>query len=377
MNRTGSMRSRRGSFTIALALALAALTAAGCGSSSNTASTSGKTVTVGESTTLSGPFGGFGKGGLNGVKLAASDINSSGGLLGKKVKVASADDAADPATGSTNTRNMILKDKVVALFGPVSSAVASAEETLAVQFKLPIFMHTSNDVGLTKPQFVKNAFSFVPNTDMEPAAIAAAVAKQAGGRSIKVATITPNYSFGLDSVKAFLKDLKADGVKFTVTTQQTPALGASSYTPYISAILSSSPDYVFAGQYAGDLITFTKQAAGFGLFKKAKVIGMYDLDALQSLGSSAPAGAIAYDRAPFWTINSGQMADFVKRYKAAYGSYPSEWAIMAYTAAQGWAYGVKKAGSFDLDKVSAALSGGATVPTIRGPVTLRACDHQA
>jgi branched-chain amino acid transport system substrate-binding protein len=43
---------------------------------------------------------------------------------------------------------------------------------------------------------------------------------------------------------------------------------------------------------------------------------------------------------------------------------------------QVWAYGVRKAGSFDADKVVAALSG-ATVPTIRGEITLRACDHQA
>ena len=70
------------------------------------------------------------------------------------------------------------------------------------------------------------------------------------------------------------------------------------------------------------------------------------------------------------------MEAFNRAYYAKYKDWPSAWAIMAYTAGQAWAYGVRKAASFDSDKVAAAL-GGATVPTIRGPLTLRACDHQA
>ena len=180
----------------------------------------------------------------------------------------------------------------------------------------------------------------------------------------------------MNTVKAFLADLKKDGVSYTVTSQQTPALGASSFTSQLAAILASNPQYVFSGQYGADLVTLTKQGLGLGLFSKAKVGGMYDLQVLQALGAQAPAGAIAWDRAPFWTGNSSAMQGFVSAYKAAYHDYPSEFAIIGYTAVQAWAWAVKKAGSFDADKVSAAL-GGATVPTVRGNITVRACDHQA
>jgi branched-chain amino acid transport system substrate-binding protein len=49
---------------------------------------------------------------------------------------------------------------------------------------------------------------------------------------------------------------------------------------------------------------------------------------------------------------------------------------MAYTAVESWSYGVKKAKSFDGDAVSNAIAGSA-VPTIRGKIAIRACDHQA
>jgi branched-chain amino acid transport system substrate-binding protein len=369
-------RGSRRSVALFAALVSAAGLAA-CGSSSGgTANTSGKSVNVGVASTLSGTFASLGTPGLNGIKLEISQLNQSGGLLGKKLNLVTADDQIDPATGATVTRNLILNDKVVALFGSVSSAVALAQEQLASQYRVPIFFHIANDIGLTTTHFTKEAFEISPNTDMEPAAAALAFARKAGKGPIRIATITPNYSFGLDTVKAFLTDLKKDGVSYTVTSQQTPALGATSYTSNIAALLSSNPQYVFVGEYGGDLTTLTKQGLGLGLFSKAKVGAMYDYDVLNTLGSQAPASSIAWDRAAFWAEPSSSMQNFVSAYKSAYGTYPDEWAINGYVAAEMWAYGVRKAASFDATKLTTALAG-ATVPTARGSVTIRACDHQA
>lgn len=385
---TPSKPERRRSRTLTSALVglMAAALVAGCGTAANSSSNngsgggsggSGKSVNVGVASTLSGTFASLGTPGLDGIKLEINQLNQSGGLLGKKLDLVTADDQIDPSTGSTVTRNLILNQHVVALFGSVSSAVALAQEQLATQYKVPIFFHIANDIGLTTTHFSKDAFEISPNTDMEPAAAALAFAQAIGkGHSVKIATITPDYSFGLDTVKAFLQDLKKDGVSYTVTTQQTPQLGATSFTSNVAAILSSHPQYVFSGQYGGDLVTLTKQAQGLGLFKKAKVGAMYDLDALKALGSQAPAGSIAWDRAAFWAEPSSSMKTFVDQYKSTFGTYPDEWAINGYVAAQTWAYAVKKAGSFNVDKIGSALSG-ATVPTARGAVLIRSCDHQA
>ncbi|RNI25104.1 ABC transporter substrate-binding protein [Flexivirga caeni] len=348
----------------------------GDGNGSGGGSGRGGSVTIGESTSLSGSIANLGQTGLQGLQLAAADMNASGGLLGKKIKVVSADDNAQPATGASEARSMITKNHAVALFGPVSSAVAAAQEQVAAQYKVPIFFHTSNDVGLMTKTFTPYAFQDVPNTMMEPRAVADYLAKKVGNKQITIATFAPDYSFGHDTVDGFLQALKTLHVNYKLVKQEFPPLGASNISSYLSALVSAHPQYVFNAQYGGDLVAFTKQAAQFGFFKDTTVIAMYAYAPLAALGSSAPAGAIGFDRAPFWEIKTPEMTKFVSEFKAKYGKYPTEWAILAYSAAQEWAYAVKKAGSFDSAKVIKELPG-ASVPTIIGSMTVRACDHQS
>lgn len=362
----------------AAALALCC-TASACASSAASAGTggggSGGTVTIGESTTLSGSIASLGQTGLQGVQLAAADLNTKGGLLGKQIKVVSADDAATPATGVSNVRTMLGADHAVAVFGPVASSVAAAEEQVTNAQKIPMFFHTSNDIGLTTTTYSKYVFQDVPNTVMEPRAAAAYLAQQVSGKTITVATFAPNYSFGQDTVAAFIAALKAEKVNYTLVKQEFPPLGATDINSYLAAIESASPQYVFNAQFGGDLVAFTKQAQAYGLFAKTKVIAMYDYSVLQSLGSAAPSGAIGFDRAPYWTYTDPAMQSFVPEFRAKYGSAPSEWAILGYAAVQQWAWAVTKSGSFSGDAVSAALSG-ASVPTILGDQQIRSCDHQ-
>jgi branched-chain amino acid transport system substrate-binding protein len=367
------MRPARTAAAVAAAAALGT-GAAACGSSGTPAASSRGTVTIGESTTLSGPIAELGQSGLQGVQLAAADLNAHGGVLGHKVKVVSADDALAPATGAANVRSMILNDHAVAIFGPVSSAVAAAEEPVAAQYKIPIFFHTSNDIGLMGKGFTKYAFQVVPNTVMESRAAADYLAKQSAGKQITIATFAPAYSFGYDTVSGFLTALKDLHVRFRLVAQEFPPVAATSIASYLSKIVTARPQYLFNAQFGGDLVGFTQQAAGYNLFAKTKVIAMYDSPVLAALGSKAPAGAIGFDRLPFWVVP--RLGGFAKQFHARYGAWPSEWAILAYTAVQTWAYGVEHAHSFNGDKVSAALAG-ATVPTVRGPITIRACDHQA
>ena len=141
---------------------------------------------IGVATTLSGPFAAYGAAGLDGIKLAVAEHR----LPRRPARQARSrwrrgDDQIDPATGETVTRNLILHDHVAALFGSVSSAVAAAQEQLAGQYKVPIFFHLANDVGLTTTTFNQYAFEFSPNTDMEPAAAALDFAKVIGHRPVQ------------------------------------------------------------------------------------------------------------------------------------------------------------------------------------------------
>jgi|GEM_PF-169781 branched-chain amino acid transport system substrate-binding protein len=361
---SGQIRALFGATGLAAALVLAGSLTARAGE-----------VTVGQSTSLSGSIAQLGITGQRGITMALDKINAEGGLLGQKVRLVVADDGMTPANGTTNARQMILSDHIKALFGPVSSAVGAAEETLAAQYRIPYFLFTSNDVRMTTQVFTPYVFQVVPNTVMEPRAVARYLAELVGKKPITVAVITPNYSFGRDSADSFIAALKAYGVDVKVLTQQFPKLGETDYTPYIPPLVAAHADYVFVGQYGGDLITFTKQALGFGLFKVSTVVGQYGRQVLTALAGQVPAGTIAFDRAPYWAMEGEGVKRFTEAYHTRFHEWPSAWAILGYTAVETWAAGVKKAGDFDGDKLVTALSG-ATVQTIRGPITLRACDHQ-
>ncbi len=358
---------------IALALTIAS---AGVASQSQRQRQYAGFVNVGISTTLSGSIASLGQGGLQGVQLAAEELNAKGGLLGKEVKVISADDNATPATGASNVRSMILDKKISALFGPVSSAVAAAELQLTDQYKVPTFLHTSNDITLMTKRYTPYAFQLVPNTVMEPRAVAAYLVRKVKDRQLSIATFAPDYVFGRNTVANFLQALKDLGVKYETVNQQWPALGAPNIAPQLASLISSKPELTFNVQFGGDLVNFTNQAAGYGLFKNTRIIAMYSLDPLKALGDAAPSGGIAFDRAPFWGYKNPEMKAFVTRYKKRFGSYPSEWAIMAYSSVETWAAAVKKVKTINADKVSAAIAG-STTPTIRGPIKVRSCDHQA
>lgn len=331
------------------------------------------TVKIGAPAVLSGSTAEIGQTALQGLQMAVDEINAAGGLLGDKIEIDKADDAGSPATANTVTRNMILNDAVKAIFGASNSGTGAAEERLAGQYKLPMMFYGGNDISLTTTNFNKYAFQLSPSTYMEPRAVAEYVAKEHVQR---VFTITPDYNFGRSYVTNFVSGLKEQGIKADVVGQQYPPLGTTDFSSYISAAMAAKPDFLFMGMFSGDLITFIRQGKGYGLFEKTRVGGPTGTDIVEAMKGDTPAGMVLWARAPFFAMKSPGIAGFVKKYQDKYNRWPSEWPVLGYASVQIWADGVRKAHSFDGAKVSEALSGG-TFDTIRGKLTLRACDHQA
>jgi branched-chain amino acid transport system substrate-binding protein len=348
--------------------------AAACGASSGS-SGGGGSVTVALNTTLSGSFGFFGLANQNAITLAIEQINSSGGLLGKHVNLEIKDDTAKPDVASDQARNEILNDHIVALFGPVSSSVALAEQTLTGKYKVPFIVHTSNTDKLTVQSFNQYTFSVVPNTGMEGRANAIAAATLPYTRYY---LIGPDYEFGHSQLAAFKAKLMALKPGVNIVGEDYPKLGATDYSTYISKIQAAQPEIVYSAEFAGDLITLVTQAKSAGLIAESsatKFMGLFDVDTLRNLGASAPAGTYAYGRAPFFAIHTSAMTSFINAFKARYNVAPSDWAVMAYDAVTLWADGVRKANSFDGTAVANALSG-MSFDSTRGKLTVRSIDHQ-
>jgi len=315
----------------------------------------------------------FGVSNINAAKLAVAELNEDGGVLDRQVELIVKDSNSDPELGVKLTREAVLENEVSAIFGPVSSAVAVAMTDVAEQYETPIFFHTSNTQTLTAENFHEYAFQVGPNTTMEGRGNAIALADTPHKRW---AVIAPDYEFGHLQSQAFIDKIQELNPDVEIVKKSYPPLGEKDFTSYITSTMAAKPDAVYGALFAGDLITFTKQAQNLGFFDEVFFTSLYETDALTALGKDAPEGVRGYSRAPFFAIESDTIDQFIEDYRAEYDSYPSDWAIMAYDAVKLWAAGVEEAGSLEPDELVSTLEG-FEFESLRGPVTIRPEDHQA
>jgi len=249
----------RGPRTLRLSgVALAGLTAlAACGQSASSGPSG--SVNIALNTSLSGSFGFIGLANQNAMNLAVEQANASGGVNGKTINLQVKDDGGKADTGTELVRSEILNDKVVAVFGGVSSSVALAEQTVIAKYKIPFMLHTSNTDKLTVQKFNDYTFSVVPNTGMEGRANAIAAAKLPYTRYYLMG---PDYEFGHSQLGAFKAKLKALKPDVQFVGEDYPKLGATDYSSYVSKIQAAKPEIVYSAQFAGDLITLLTQGKG-------------------------------------------------------------------------------------------------------------------
>ena len=107
-------------------------------------------ITVGAFLSLSGADSTFGTDTREGIELAVEEINAAGGVKGKKVRVIYEDDKSTTQEASQKVRQLIDRDKVVALLGEVASSRSLAGGLIANTSQVPMVTPSSTAVEVTK-----------------------------------------------------------------------------------------------------------------------------------------------------------------------------------------------------------------------------------
>jgi len=309
----------------------------------------------------------------NAIELFIEQTNAAGGILGKKLELIIRDSKLKPDVGATVARELILSEKCDFLIGPTSSGVAKAVTNVAKEFKKIVYFHTSNTEDLTTKDFHPYMFQVVPNTGIEGRGITKFLSQKPYKR---YCFIGPDYAYAhtqWNSFKENLKKLKPDAeILEAVWTK----LGETNYAPYIPTLMARNPEIIYTNLWGGGLSSFIKQAKPYGLFKKASITSLYDLDLLRATGMDMPEGLLGYGRLPFFAVDTPEMNAFVKQYYDKYNEWPSDWACMAYDGLIVLTTAIKKANSIDSDDVVKALEG-MPFKSLRGDRYIRAEDHMA
>jgi branched-chain amino acid transport system substrate-binding protein len=94
-----------------------------------------------------GPFtggsAGMGVSMRNGAALATEEINAAGGILGKKVIMVARDDEARNERGAQIMQELLEKENVVAVLGPINTGVADASSRYAEEKRIPLIINAS------------------------------------------------------------------------------------------------------------------------------------------------------------------------------------------------------------------------------------------
>jgi ABC-type branched-subunit amino acid transport system substrate-binding protein len=98
-----------------------------------------RTIVLGQSAPLSGALKSHGEEIRNGALAYFHELNDAGGVHGRRVELATLDDAGDAGRALANTRRFIQEFKVFALFGYADAGVTRELLGLVQQARVPLF----------------------------------------------------------------------------------------------------------------------------------------------------------------------------------------------------------------------------------------------
>jgi ABC-type branched-subunit amino acid transport system substrate-binding protein len=94
-------------------------------------------IKFGHLSSMTGPAAPLGAAALTGTKLAISELNAAGGLLGRKIDLVQGDDQSNPTAAVSETRRLVLEEKIDAMVGPSISQMVLAGLPIMTEAKVP------------------------------------------------------------------------------------------------------------------------------------------------------------------------------------------------------------------------------------------------
>lgn len=331
------------------------------------------TITIGEINTYS-QLTSFTFPYRNGWQLALEEINNTGGIRGKKLKVISRDDAGKPGNAVTIAEELIRKNKVVLIMGSFYSHVGLALTDFARHNQVLYVSAEPLSDALVWSKGNRYTFRLRPSTYMQAAMLAEEASKHPAKRW---ATIAPNYAYGKDAVKAFKKVLSSKRPDVQFVAEQWPALSQINAGAEIQALADAKPEAVYNVTFAGDLAKFVREGKLRGFFKNIYVASLLtgEPEYLDPLKNEAPEGWLVTGY-PWYAIERPQHLRFVKNYKEKFNDYPRMGSLVGYNVMMAVAAMLQKANSIQTEEMVKAMEGLEFDSPI-GPITFRKIDHQS
>ena len=255
-----------------------ALLVAGCGGGSSSSSHSGSSasqsssgasqssssakgpISIGALTSITGTFAPWGLELRDGMQFAVNQINSAGGVNGRKLQLVVADDTSQPAAGITAFNRLTEQDHVVAAGGVIDSDVGVATAPVAERAHIPFFMEKA---GAGNILTTNSRYTFRTCLPAAPE-VAAAYVEYAHSRGLtRVGAIDADYAWG-QSIGSGIQTAAA-GISGLKTKVEVAPVTATNFSSYLRALSSFNPQIIMATGHPPGTPPIIVQSGALGL----------------------------------------------------------------------------------------------------------------
>ena len=312
------------------------------------------TVTCGILHSLSGTMALSETGATEAEKLAISQINAAGGVLGRQIKVVQEDGGSDWPTFAEKARKLLASDHCAAIFGCWTSASRKAVLPVVEQLNGMLYYPTFYE-GLEQS---KNVIYTGQEATQQILAGLNWVNKEKDAKTFYL--IGSDYIWPRTSNKIARKHIEGHLTGCKVVGEDYFPLGSTQFNSVINKIKLSKPDVIYADVVGGSNVAFYKQmkAAGIDLKKQTLMTISVTEDEIAGIGGENIAGAYACMKY-FQSLDNENNKAFVAAFKQMYGEKAviGDVTQAAYLGPWLWKLTCEKAGSFDVDKIAVASNG--------------------
>lgn len=287
---------------------------------------------------------------LQGAQLAADEVNANGGILGKKIEIVQADDAANPDKAQDVARRLIAEG-VVAVVGHKDSGVSIPASAIYNAAGIVEITPTSSNPKLTGQGF-DTVFRVCPIDSTQGPLLADFLISKLGLK--KIAVINANTAYGQGLRDEFERRAKELGV--TPVSSQEIKRGDKDFTSTLQVIQPQSPEAIF---YAGSLpeaIIIASQMKEMGI--KTTFVGgdtLFQPDFIRQTGSASEGAYVSSFFPDLSKTQDTKGRDWVASYRSEFKRNPGGNSSGGYVAAQAIFSAMRQANSTDEVQIKAAL----------------------
>jgi branched-chain amino acid transport system substrate-binding protein len=321
-------------------------------------------IKVGVVSCLSGGLSTFGVSSVQGTKLAAEEINSTGGILGQPLTLIIDDNQSKSGETARIVRKFLTQDRVVAILGDLTSSLTMEAAPLAQNAHVPLLTPTATNIAITPiGNFIFRSCFTDPFTGRVMARFA--LDHLNARRAVIMTDIKQDYSVG---VAAELKQYFGANAG-EILEDLSFSSGDTDFRAQLSRLKAIRPEVVFLPAYYPEVGLILREARLLGV--TAPFVGGEGWDSpalIQIAGKSADGSYYAnhfsaHDPDP-------RVQGFVARYLQRYHTAPDALAALWYDGMRLMAQAIERAGSQEPEKIRNALAQTKDFPGVTGNISL-------